>query len=446
MMNSARSSSITLAVAFLIGCSTSNPPLTGPVRPAAPKIDYQGSTVSADGLTVEYDSRVDILFVIDDSQSMYNHQKKLSTNINRFVDLLAEVGALDLHVGYTVAHDSSRYGSIVPRTCPDGRINWEDAGSLRPLKGPAEFLPSDGRRFVTSSDPEFQRVLRDSLDPEINKDLVKPFVNPDPKNPGICPGGPELEELFTPLLGALTNTQIMESTNKGFRRDGALFVAVIVSDAKDASGITPESVALQVARATSAGASNSNKFRIFSVAFPPGMEIGTDTRLHETCRPDYAFQNSDLNSQGRVVTSWPRRHIIGPDENPLAVLAQLTEDENSDAQGHVLSICSDNYGEALAKFGTQIRNDALRDMTIELPRRWEISNNPNKHLKVFLGEKELVEEQPGQAPGTAQWRRNESDVSITLIAQNIDWTEQAGAKIRVKYVPAKDSNSTTRQN
>ncbi len=446
MNNSSAHSTIKLALALsslltLAACETHSPPLTGPVRPAEAQIEYKGTEVSADGLTVEYDSRVDILFIIDDSRSMKNHQKNLSQNIHRFVESIAKVGAIDFHIGYTVSHDSTRYGSVVPRTCPDGKVNWEDPGALRPLKGPEELLPKDGRRFVTNQD-DFKVILQQSLDPEINTDLVKDLVDPDPAKPEICASGPELEEFFTPLLGSITDQNLMATTNKNFRREGAFFVAVIVSDAKDASGITPESVALQIAKATGSSERGRQKFRVFSVAFPPGMEIGTATRLHNSCKPDPAFKNPSIDVNGKAISSWPQRHVIGPDENPLAVLASLTEDENSDSGGQVLSICSNNYGESLAKFGTQIRQDALRDLTLELPRRWEITADPNKDLKVKLGEVELIEETLNNQD-VAQWRRNEGDVSVTIYGQKINWEQYPGAKIQISYTPALDSKPTT---
>lgn len=328
----------------LVACQVKNPPLSGPPRDPVAKINYKTSEANATGITVEIDTRVDLLFVFDDSASMKNHQANLSRNVHHLINAITQVKSINLHVGYTVSHDRTRYGSIVPEKCPDGRVNWEVPGSLRALKGPASKLPKDGRRFVKSGD-DLVNILRDSLDPNINTELVKPFINKTVQNPDVCPYGPEEEELFTPLLGALDNPIVTEGSNKGFRRPGALFVAILISDAKDASGITPQDVLSRIHAATG----GPSKTRVFAVAFKPGTRIGTKVPGWEQCKPDPAWSNGRREDRGRQVVDWPTDKIIGEDENPLATLARLTQDSASTAEGHVLSICDSNYGSMLAK-------------------------------------------------------------------------------------------------
>jgi hypothetical protein len=429
---------ITAATAALLSaCQATNPPLTAPPRPPQPKIDYQTVTETADGLSVSFDPRVDILFIIDDSGSMRAHQQNLSRNINKFVESIAQVKTIDFHIGYTVVHDSTRYGTAVPPVCPPGsdapgRVNYLDPGSLNELQGPA--APKDGRRYVTKDD-DFRAVLSATLDPQQNPKLVKELID----DPSKCQYGAQEEESFTPLLGALDNPVILNGPNKGFRRDGALFVAVIVSDAKDAAvsqgRLTPETVAVRIARATGEGKYGQKRFRVFAVAIKPGSRQDQKNVSYkgQSCEADPAFALSSYQDPRGTHYRWPSNHVIGEDENPLATLAKLTEDPGGADQ--VLSICDKNYGETLARFGTQIKQDALTDIEIDLPRRPQITDDPAKKLRVFLGDIEL---------DSSLWRFDLNNLRVVVYGQKIDWNKYANSKVRVQFTPVDDSRSTSK--
>ncbi len=425
------------ATTALTSCKSSNPPLTGPARPPLPKIEYKVVETIQDSVVAEFDTRVDILFIIDDSRSMERHQKKLSENINAFINEIAKIKAVDFHIGYTVAHDSGRYdGGKVPRTCPDGSDlngrdsslpNWEDAGSLRPLKGPTQSL--NGRRYVTPED-DYRTILKASLDPLQNKFLVKDLIDKTPDQPKVCPYGPQEEELFTPLLGAVTNPLVINGVNKGFRRDGALFIAIMVSDAKDASGKTAQEVKRRIEEVVG-DTPDKRRFRAFAVAIKPGLDIGPGSKTWSSCRPDPAFA-SGRDKRGNYIFT---RHTVKDEENPLAVLAKLTESEDSAGVDQVLSICDENYGSELAKFGKLITQDALTNVELQLNRRWDVSN-PDKALKVFIGDQELTQ-------GT-HWQANPYTLRITVFGQKIDWNRHKNEKLRVLFTPAIDYRQTTR--
>jgi hypothetical protein len=429
--------------ALMSACMARNPGLTGQPPPPAERITYKAAEWKADGLTVDVDTRVDILFLIDDSRSMLKHQQKLSQNINAFVEEIAKIKAIDFHIGYTVAHDSKRYdGGIVPRVCPQGSDikgrdvsipNWEDAGSLRPLKGPVEKLGD--RRFVTPDD-DYVAILKASLDPENNTFLKKNFLNAS-DGPNVCPYGPEEEEFFTPLLGALTNPIVANGANKGFRRPGALFIAIIVSDAKDATGKLAEEVLPQIRAAVGeSSAGEKRRFRAFSVVIKPGLEIGRDSQTwKDGCRPDPAFaiKNKDGSYEFPV-------HIVKDDENPLAVLARLTEDEvNAGKVDQVLSICDKDYGTQLAQFGRLITQDTLADVVVPLGALPDVKD-PSKRLSVFIGKTPLKE---GPKVRGGQWELNPNYNRVTIYSQNVDWNTHKGEKIRLQFVPAIDGKPST---
>jgi hypothetical protein len=428
-------------VAGLAGCQPDNPPLTGPQREPLPKADYQVAETSAKGLTVTFDTRVDILFVIDDSKSMRAHQQNLSANINKFVDAFANVNAIDFHIAYTRVHDRLRYGPIVQPSC-GGVLNFEPSGTLSELKG----LPPGGRRYLSKEDKDFRGILKSNLDPEVNLSLVKPFVNPDPRNPSVCAQGPENEESFFPLINALEDPTRVDGPNKGFRRPGAFFVAILVSDAKDESvnyGLTPEEVVRRLAENTGEAATGKKRFRIYSVAISSGTLIGT-SKEPGVCMPDPAFADgvntpAEQKKHGGLYR-WPAKRAVEPGENPLETVARLTEDQTSPKEGQVLSICSPNYGTTLAKYGFQVQQDTLTDVTLRLPHRPQqfdpkSAEYATKRLRVFIGDAELTE--------NVEWNYNPRDVAVVVYGQKIKWDKYPNEKIRVSYTPVDDTLKTT---
>ncbi len=440
------------ALTMLSACRSENPPLTGPpkqpinILPKEHPLDDQAK----EGLTVAYDPRVDILFVIDDSASMLKHQQNLKDNLHMFVDQFAKTAGIDFHIGFTNVYDRLRYGIAggVPQTCgslnltrrPEGWAptthNWDIAGTLQPMLDTSGKL--NGRRFVTKDD-DYAAILNNTLDPLINKTLIKELIpnksNADDfkrvgtsfvlKDTNICPYGPENEELFTPLVNAVEGLGPIAETNKGFRREGALFVAILLSDANDASGLTPEEVNARIAKAVGVDNEGRKRYRIFSVAMKPGTIV--DMSQNSKCKPDPV---------------WKAKHgqVIGAVDNNLANLARLTEDGSLPAESQILSICDDNYGDALAKYGAQVRQDILHDVVIELPHRPQVTSNPDKKLNLFL-------EIPGGSPTKLalkeheQWDYNAQDVTVIVYAKKVDWKSYPGAKIHVNYTPVVDETS-----
>lgn len=426
-----------LTAATLTACQSDSPGLT-----TKPKVEEQiirGTVVQkGDRVVAEYDPRVDILFVIDNSKSMENHQKNLAANIPRFVEEFAKIKSIDFHIAVTTVWDSSRYGvkdpsRNVPAVCPDGTVNWEPMGTLVPLIGPSDKLPKDGRRFVTRDD-DFVTILSQSLSPVSNPRLFKDFVKADPSKPSVCASGPEKEEVFSPMVAALTNSSLKE--NAGFRRDGAFLVVIIVSDAKSEDvpdRWTPESVRDKLSEITGEAATGKKRFRVFSVAYKSG------TRIADSCLPDPAFDaEGEVRPDGSVSTIRRRGAVIQPGENPLETLALLTAEEGGVDQVH--GICESNYGDALGKYSALIKADTLNDMTLALPKgdvpQW-FPPDDRRALRVFLGDLELSE-------GT-QWRYQRGRKNrIIIYGAEVPWDSQPEAKIQVSYVPVEMGKKTSK--
>ena len=118
----------------------------------------------------------------------------------------------------------------------------------------------------------------------------------------------------------------------------------------------------------------------------------------------------------------------------MATLAILSGDEGKGGS-QVLSICDRNYGESLARFGNQIKQDALTDIEIPLSRRPQITDDPNKKLRVLLGGSPLPQE---------YWQFELERLRIVIFGQKIDWNRFANAKIEVLYTPVDDAGKNTR--
>lgn len=157
---------------------------------------------------------MDILFVVDTSQSMCSDQASLAKNINRFVEGFLKNDKIDFHIGVTVTWDSKLYGNAVRKF---------KNGELRPVHGQGSNV-----RFVTPKTKDLANTL--------SKTLYVGFEPYDPKKPETT--GPENEELFSPVIAALSD-EMLSGPNAGFRRPEAHLAIVMVTDTEDA---TPDMV------------------------------------------------------------------------------------------------------------------------------------------------------------------------------------------------------------
>lgn len=153
---------------------------------------------------------MDILFVVDTSDSMCSDQSKLAKNINSFVANFTKNDKIDFQIGVTVTWDSVTYGDAVRKF---------KNGELRPVVGQGENV-----RFVTPKTPNLQETLA--------KTLYVGFESFDKSKPETT--GPEYEELFSPILAALSD-EMLSGPNHGFRRPEAHLAVVLVTDTEDST-------------------------------------------------------------------------------------------------------------------------------------------------------------------------------------------------------------------
>ncbi|CAN5568741.1 hypothetical protein BH10BDE1_BH10BDE1_34180 [soil metagenome] len=206
-----------------VACAPENP------RLMAPPVKYAVSATEAKPTILNVQPKVDIMFVIDNSDSMVDEQETLSKNIDKFAQKIATNSGIDFHVGVTSVWDTKMFA---------GMKKEYGQGELRRLKDPkGQNLPDSFGRFVSSSadydsylakagisltkEPGWLQVLRASL-----KIGVESY---NPKHDIDHTGGPENEEIFSPVVHALSDANVA-TANQGFRRVDAHLVLIFITD------------------------------------------------------------------------------------------------------------------------------------------------------------------------------------------------------------------------
>lgn len=165
-------------------------------------------------------TKVDIIFMLDNSNSMKNEIEKIKENAHKFTDNLKKFPQVDPHIGVIYTFDSSRYTndpnnsrSVLKFHPLNGRLQFFDKGEL-------VFLNQNkSKRFLTKKD---LNILPEYFNIEV------PFIAVKNDKKQEFPIGPEIEEMFSPLVAATQNN----TENNGFFREDALLVIVFVTDAE----------------------------------------------------------------------------------------------------------------------------------------------------------------------------------------------------------------------
>ena len=154
------------------------------IPPVQEKIDVGDETIAEDPTP-----KVDILFVVDSSGSMQEHQAKLAINIPEFTAAFTKNSQLDYHIGVVTTDMSSSLHA--------GRL----VGAVK---------------IVNRRTPNADQILAGNLKVGVN--------------------GSGTEKSYAPVLAALKKP-LVDNQNKGFYRPGAHLVIVFITDAEDQSGM-----------------------------------------------------------------------------------------------------------------------------------------------------------------------------------------------------------------
>lgn len=285
-----------------LACAPANPALTHPAIENTVENFGQANESVAAGAKLAFKPQVDILFVIDNSDSMVKHQEKLKANIDKFVSAFETNKRIDFHIGVTTVWDSRRFGPIV-------KEGFHPLGALYPVAG------SPSQTFVTRA-PGYMRVLGETL----KIGVVARGTDAHDL------GGPEFEELFSPVVAAI------DGRNAGFIRPQAHLAVIMMTDADDVSSVAPSKLASILEESKSGDTSMISTYAVLSMSPSCPKDPGNDPRKMPA--------GYKLNGQ---------------------ILEFL-----KDTHGHAFDLCDSKYGVKLAAVGNQIAKSASKAMKIQL--------------------------------------------------------------------------------
>lgn len=400
MLNAPNLASAVL-MASLVACAPKGANLQGIVQrplPPAPKPSpapqYVDMMVPVAAKVADV-KKVDVLFVIDTSDSMLVHQEKLKANLNNFAEAFTADSNADFHIGVVSIWDSSRYNKVVPEPYP--------LGQLRPLKDPSrpgESVP--GPQYVKRS-ANFTSILAESLKIGVES-RYKMTVNSkgkkvparDAQGKMIDGGGPEIEELFSVVLPTIEK-------NKGdFYRPEAHLAVVLITDADDASPeLSPESLKKDLVDLK--GGNTSLVSGYAALVLKPNAN----------CKVDPGRNMVDAQGKTTGVNA------------PTNILDFVTL-----TGGSYFDLCTEKFGEELGRIGKLIDDKVSAPMKISL----EAGRPDLRTLQVsyYAPNGKVFEIREGQASGYLY-----DDVlnEISIQADRGVFLTHAGGRLRIRYVP-----------
>lgn len=313
-MRTPKHSLLFLSLVLLAGCAKPSADLMSP----PPTVIHD--KLIGGGIEIEFKPQLEVLFVIDNSESMLDEQVKLQAAAQKFVKDFGKNSLIDYRVGVMTVYDSRRYGpgKVVENPYPEGK--------LLTLKKPEESS------LDLSNHPPY--VTRFDGSDEVMKATL---------NVGVIPwnqGGPQFEEVFSPLLVA-TSEVGNSALNAGFFRPNSHKAIIIVTDEDDSSAsISVESF---IARMNDQlGPENYSLYGVLATNKCP--------RANYADKPDRLIRAINMSEGGRV-----------------------------------FSICEPSFGGHLAQIGSDIRKKLMRT---ELP----VPTVPEDGtLKVFYGKQDIPE-------------------------------------------------------
>jgi hypothetical protein len=355
---------VTLAAAALAlsACAPENPQ-----RMAPPEVYAQGGVQAPVASNVVIKPKVDVLFVIDNSDSMKTHQENLKKNIDRFVEAFEKNARLDFNIGVVQVHDSVRYGKVVEKFHP--------IGVLYPVKDPQHpGQPVAGPAYVTRA-PRYAEVLGETL----KIGIIPRFADAAKKIDG---GGPEYEEAFTPIIAAI------DGRNPGFLRAEAHLAIVMITDADDASSVSPSKLNQTLYDTKGRDRSAYSSYAVLAI-----NGCKTDPGIKET----------------------------GPER--IKEFVQLSK-------GRVYDLCDKNYGDKLAEVGRMIEKKASRRSKVLLDAIPEEGT-----LHVFFdkdGDKKFDASKDERVQG---WKYDSENVAVVIPGDAMEGRGQADEQVSITYTP-----------
>lgn len=394
-----------------------------PPPPAKPGLTW----ITQDGGQRQFDFKpqTDILFVIDNSDSMKEEQENLSRNINLFARDLRKNRMIDYHIGVVSVWDNSDRAA---------RKATHANGELRRVKNTAG---REGKaRFVT------RRKSDDALLAPTLKIGVMPYSQ----------GGPEVEEVFSPLANALKKTG-RGDVNEGFFREDAQLVIVVVTDADDSTAnISPEQMAEEILRFKGGNKDLVTAYGVLTRKGDPDSVKDWGLRIHPNYHPE-CFEKVQVTVSPKKKTAKPTVRTqmknngtckgFGPERlEQFLELVNAGRYRADEVQSKlILSLNQADYGKDLSKIGADIAIRALEKKIVleHVPRRDDATGK--LLLRVRYGLPKDLARGGGQVipAGAKGWLYNSGTNTIQL-AGDVVYSYVENARFAVDLVPVTYEN------
>ena len=281
--------------------------VTSPLRQDKPET-FEAITTEQNQSAGATDPQVNILFVVDNSQSMRGHQAKLAANIEKFANEFLENSRIDYRIGVVPVYDS-RYLND-KKEYRSGFRKMNPLGELVPLVGTNS---AEKQLYITRNTPNPKEVLKNTV-------LIG------------TQWGPEAEESFSPVL-AVTDPQINNEKNQGFYIPEAHLVVILLTDADDVSpGLSAEDFYYRLVQLK-----NGDRSKVLIAAAVPNLA-----------------KSEEFSSQAKTTCTTDGK-------GPIQAIPSLLRASG----GIVADLCSDNFGTTLASFG-QLLKQRIATQTISI--------------------------------------------------------------------------------
>jgi hypothetical protein len=304
--------------------------------------------------------KLDILFVIDNSNSMVEEQAGVARELTTFVDQIRKAGGVrqDFHVGVvttSVYLHSTQNGLDWYKTFPD------QSGLLRPVP---DFFADGGVNYDTTN----ERLLVGD-DPDLGAKFERLVRQ------GVSGSGQEtpFEATRLALLGDASTIPLAQGGNQGFVRDGARLLIVVLSDEDDCSEIVrPPLVKVSDSTLVSDCTAGQNSlypvseyYRLFTTQLN-----SSDGSPREMIWTAIAPVGRETKAAMAVIEGGQVRNIDCPTSNQAGFRHRAMAELFDPTLANLDSICKDSYHDTL------IRIAELASVSQTL----EVKNVPDEHM------------------------------------------------------------------
>jgi hypothetical protein len=270
---------------------------------------------------------VDILFIDDNSGSMFAEQQKMA---NAFPNFLNRLSNLFYQIAIITTDVSASPGNTVLRAA-NGNGKFQDG---KFLEFTDEQKKASGLYIINRETPNVEQLFRGTIKRQESLDCDSSGFNPQ-----SCPSQDE--------RGIYAANLAIERGNKKFFRPGAHLALVILSDEDERSqGGKLGYPALESLDQPEVLIQKMKKL------YPTkSLSVHSIVTNDETCRRS--------QTQSSATGVWPTLGFIGEQYIKLSNPSQEFMDYGNIVQGVVGSICATDYGAQLGNIGSNISNNTL---------------------------------------------------------------------------------------